>query len=186
MAKKKRTKETIAKRAKKAKKKLASQVKRTRDHTWVKTAHTAQKVLQLQESTFDGTFKLITQIQGQCEKAVREYVGSAEWLPEEGKAVVEEWVKTIHNGRVSFQKTVQKSFGLLDDYFARVQAEEEEGAGAAGKAKAKAGSKAAVTKAPAPRKKAAAKKKAAPRKRPAKKKAVEEPSTPGAQPEHVS
>lgn len=154
----KKNKPTLAKAAKKAvlrgaskvKDEVASRTEATRERARKQTIRTAQSTVKLQKKAFDGAFKLIAQLQTQSEKAIKQTVDQAEWLPKEGKAIVDEWVKTLHGGRSKFQETVDKSFGLVNQFLTRVEAEP------APKAPAK---KAPAKKAPA--KKTAAKKKPA-------------------------
>jgi len=145
---------------------IADQVDDATDHTRMKAAKIAVNVIEFQKSTFDNTFKLITQLQEQSEKMAKELLIDASWMPKEGKDVVREWVQTLESGRKEFQRTTDKSFDLIVDYFERVHAEV-----GGRKTTKKAPSK---KKAPAKRKtKAKAKKKApAKRKATAKKKAA--------------
>lgn len=106
-------------------------------------------VIDFQKTTFDNTFKIIAQIQEQSEKAVQNLVEDAGWLPKEGKTIIREWIRMLRAGRSDFQKTVDKSFDLVTDYFERVVKTEE--------ASVVAPKKAASKKRPA-RKKAASKK----------------------------
>jgi len=109
-------------------------------------------VIDFQKTTFDNTFKVITQLQEQSEKVIQNLAEDAGWLPKEGVAIVKEWLRMLRAGRADFQKTVDKSFDLVTDYFERVVKTDAAPAAAPKKASAK--------KRPA-RKKAASKKRAA-------------------------
>jgi hypothetical protein len=107
-----KTAQTMSDRAEKAKEKARQQ-----------TIKTAKSAIKLQKKAFDSVFKLIGQLQDQSEKAVKGTVNQSDWIPKEGKTVVGEWIKTLHGGRVAFQETVDKSFGLVAQFLNRVESE---------------------------------------------------------------
>ena len=147
----KKSKPTLAKAAKKAvtrgankvKKEVSDRTEEARARARRQALKTAQSAVKLQKQAFDKAFKLIAQVQNRSEKVIKQNVDGADWLPKEGKAIVDEWVKALHGGRARFQETVDKSFGLVNQFLTRVEAEP------APKAPAK--------KAPAKKKKAAKK-----------------------------
>lgn len=141
---------------------LIQRAEGTVDHTVLRAMKLALTVIDFQKTTFDNTFKLLQQLQEQSEKMVQELVKHAAWMPPEGKALVDEWVRTLRGGRSEFKKSVDKSFDLITDYFERVQKE--------AKKKPAPKKRPAAKKKAAAKKKPAAKKKAAPKKKPAAKK----------------
>lgn len=151
--------DALAKGADKVREQLSCRAEDAREQARRSALKTAQGMMQLQQKTFDGTIKLIAQLQDQTEKAVKDAVTGSQWLPKEGKAVVDEWIKTIHSGRVRFQQTVDKSFDLVLDYLKRVQDTPGEEAATAAKPAAK---KSAAKKKPV---KKSAKAKTAPKKK---------------------
>ena len=161
--------EKVTGQAEKLMEKIQSRAEETASSTGRRACKLVLSVIDFQKTTFDNTFKIISQLQEQSEKMVGSMVTDSAWVPSEGKGVVKEWIKMLQSGRSEFRKTVDKSFDLLTDYFERVQKSGALEAGAAKKAPAKkraakaAPKKAATKKAAA--KKAAPKKKAAPRKK---------------------
>jgi len=129
--------------AKSLRKDLSNRIDGAGSEAKMRAAKLAIIFINLQHSTFDRTFKLLSRVQKSGDKLVKDHVEEAVWLPEEGKEVVKEWSRTLNEGRVEFQKTVDKSYELLRTYFERVQ---------------KSG-KPAVRKAAAPQKKASSNKK---------------------------
>ncbi len=129
---------------------------------------TALQLVELQQKTFDGAFKLIEQLQDHSEESVRNTLEGADWMPDEGKQVVEEWVNTLRKGSSAFEKTIDKSFGLVSKYLERVQ--RETGAPKKKPAKKKAAAKKLTAKKKSTARKTPAKKKTAPKKKPAAKK----------------
>ncbi len=123
----------------------------------VQTAELAVSLVKLQRSAFDKVLKVATKVQERADKAVKDRVQEAEWMPNEGKDIVKEWSRTLEDGRAEFQKTVDKSYDLLRGYFERVAKEQK----TSGKKSPAAEVKAPVKKKPAAKKKGA-KRKAAP------------------------
>ncbi len=146
----KQARNAVAKGAKKVSKELGGRTGAARTQT-LKTALGAVK---LQHKAFDKVFSLIGQLQNQSEKLLKDAVDKSERLPKEGKAVVDEWIKTLHGGRVRFQQSVDKSFGLVQQFLARVEAESAAKPEKKAPAKKKTAKKkkAAKPKAPAPEK----------------------------------
>ena len=138
----------------------------TAEHTRRRAAQVALSVVDFQKTTFDTTFKMVSEFQKQSENAVSKLLKGSSWLPKEGKAVVDEWVHLLRTSRTDFDKTVGKSFDLITEYLKRVESEGTKKS--AKKPKKAAAKKATVKKATA--KKVAAKKPAA--KKPVAKKPV--------------
>jgi hypothetical protein len=152
-------------RTEKLRDQLEARAEDTADQTRRRAAKLALSVVDFQKTTFDNTFKVITQLQEQSEKIVTSMLNDADWMPKEGKAVVKEWTNLLKSARRDFEKTVDRSFDLISDLLERVG-----DAKPAKKKKAAAKKKTAAKKKPAAKKKAAAKKPAAKKKATAKKK----------------
>ncbi len=123
---------------------------RTREAGSKRAADMALRTIALQRKAFNGAIRGLGTLQDQTGKVLHRFSQSAAWVPDEGKQVVDEWNKATKRGRDDFQKTMEKSFDLLEHYFERV----------------KAGG-------PAPKKKTVAKRKAATKKKAAAKKPAE-------------
>ena len=85
------------------------------------SAEFAMKLVKFQRSTFDKAFKIVTRVQERADKMIMDHIDDAEWMPDEGKAIAKEWSRTIGDGRAEFQKAVDKSYDLLNDYFGRLK-----------------------------------------------------------------
>ena len=143
---------SITDRAEKLKEKIGKRAEDAAAGTQRRATKLMLSVIDFKKTTFDNTFKVITQLQEQSEKVIQNLAEDAGWLPKEGVAIVKEWLRMLRAGRADFQKTVDKSFDLVTDYFERVVKTDAAPAAAPKKASAK--------KRPA-RKKAASKKRAA-------------------------
>lgn len=144
----------VAERAEKLRDKMGKRVEETAEQARNRAAKLAVSIIAFQKSTFDGTFKVLSQVQKQSEDFVADYLGKASWMPKEGQAVVNEWTKMLQGGRKDFQKTVDKSFDLISTYVKRVS----NGTAASAKAELKKAAKKRPAKKARPRKPVALKK----------------------------
>ncbi|MFM1919205.1 MAG: hypothetical protein RLZZ303_839 [Candidatus Hydrogenedentota bacterium] len=145
----------------------------TAEQTTRRAAKLALAVVEFQKTTFHNTFKVLGQVQDQSTKAVSGMLLDADWLPREGKQVVREWSRVLHDGRKEFEHTVDKSFELVTHFLERMQ----DGKPAKKKASPakKSAAKKPVAKKPAA-KKAAVKKPVAKKPAPAKKPVAKKPA----------
>ena len=104
-----------------ARHRAATQTEDAVEQTRRKAAQFALSVLDFEKTTFDNTFKLIDKLQKQTETLVKTYVGKAEWMPEEGRAMVQDWTRMLQSNRREFLKTVDKSFEYMTQYVRRLE-----------------------------------------------------------------
>ncbi len=78
----------------------------------------AKQMIDFNKATFDNSFSSMVLLQEQSEKMVKAFLDQANWLPEEGKKVLNEWVTAYKKGREDFKKMVDESYKKVDDYFA--------------------------------------------------------------------
>ncbi len=172
----KKQKEAVAKGAKKvmdkaqsmadnAWKELNNRVEDVGVTTKQRSAGAAVTLIKLQRSAFNGTLNLLAQVQKRGDTLLKERVEEASWMPAEGKEIIKEWNRTLNDGRVEFQKTVDKSYDLLRVLFERVEKKnqilaKQRVAKSSGAAKAASGApkQAPVKRKPAAKKSAAKKK----------------------------
>ncbi len=81
------------------------------------------------KTTFDSSFNAMMILQEQTEKMVRVLLGQAAWLPEEGKAAVEEWLATYKTGRDEFKSTIDESYKKVESYFKIYKSEDKPAGG---------------------------------------------------------
>lgn len=141
----------VANRAEKLKDEISKRAEDAAGQTQRRATKLMLSVVDFQKTTFDNSFKAISQLQEQSERVLQRLSDEAGWLPKEAKSIVHEWMRMMRAGRVDFKKTVDKSFDLVTDYFDRVaKADAAAPKKAAKKAPAKkAAPKKAAKKAPA-------------------------------------
>lgn len=79
----------------------------------------AKQMMDFYKTTFDNSFNAMVMLQEQTEKTMAAFMDQATWLPDEGKNVMEEWVKAYKKGREDFKKTIDDGFKKVDEYFSQ-------------------------------------------------------------------
>jgi polyhydroxyalkanoate synthesis regulator phasin len=76
-----------------------------------------KQMIDFNKATFDNSFSAMVMLQEQTEKMVNSFLEQATWLPEEGKKVINEWIKAYKKGCDDFKKAVDENFKRVDDFF---------------------------------------------------------------------
>ena len=77
-----------------------------------------KQMIEFNKTTFDNSFSALVMLQEQTEKMVNTFIQQAPWLPEDGKKVLDNWVKAYKSGRDEYKKLVDESFKKVEDFFA--------------------------------------------------------------------
>ena len=77
----------------------------------------AKQMIDFQKATFDSSFKAMVLFQEQTEKMANTLLEQTFWLPEEGKKVLNEWVRAYKQGRDDFKKVVEQNFKNAEAFF---------------------------------------------------------------------
>ena len=75
-------------------------------------------MIQFNKTTFDNSFNAMLMLQEQTETMVNTFLLQTKWLPDEGKKVINDWLKAYRKGREDFKKLVDQSFKSVEDFFA--------------------------------------------------------------------
>jgi polyhydroxyalkanoate synthesis regulator phasin len=78
----------------------------------------AKQMIQFSKTSFDNTFDAMTALQEQTEKMMAMYLDQAPLLPEEGKKVINDWLKTYKKGRMDFKAAVDENYKKVAESFA--------------------------------------------------------------------
>ncbi|MEN6374671.1 MAG: hypothetical protein ABFD75_07820 [Smithella sp.] len=81
----------------------------------------ARQIIEFNKTAFENTFNVITALQEQTEKLVLSLSEKAQWLPENGKKTMNEWVKTNKKRREELKSCVDDNYKKATDYFAEKQ-----------------------------------------------------------------
>jgi polyhydroxyalkanoate synthesis regulator phasin len=84
-----------------------------------------KQMIDFQKSTVDNSFSALKMVQEQTEKMARSLLDQANWLPEEGKKVVDQWVNAYKKGQEDYKKAVDDNFKKVEDYFKSLDKEKK-------------------------------------------------------------
>ena len=77
----------------------------------------AKQMVDFHKATFDNTFNAMSILQEQTERMVGMFLEQSPWVPEEGKAAIQDWVKAYKKGRSDFKTSANDSFKKVEDFF---------------------------------------------------------------------
>jgi hypothetical protein len=84
-----------------------------------RAAKLALGIIDFQKTTFEHTLAVVGRAQDASAGLLTGMLKEADWVPEEGKQVAQEWTELVTRGRQEFEKTLNKSFDLITDYIGR-------------------------------------------------------------------
>lgn len=76
----------------------------------------AKQMIDFQRTTFDNSFNAAVMLQDQAEQMFNSAIAQADWMPVEGKQMVDEWVRIYKTGRDGFKDAVDDNFDKLSKY----------------------------------------------------------------------
>lgn len=76
-----------------------------------------KQMIDFQKTSFDNSFNAMKMVQEQTEKITDTYVGQANWIPEDGRKLITQWIGAYKKGRDDFKKVVDDNFKKVDEYF---------------------------------------------------------------------
>lgn len=76
-----------------------------------------KQMIDFNKATFDNSFNAMVMLQEQAERAANTLLDQANWLPEDGKKAINEWVKAYKKGREDFKKLVDENFQKVEAFF---------------------------------------------------------------------
>ena len=88
-----------------------------------------RRILEFQRSAFNNAFETAVRFQQQRRDVVERLIDRVPSLPAESKELFETWTEAADRNRETFRATVEKSFDLIDGFYARL-AEPSKPAGA--------------------------------------------------------
>lgn len=73
----------------------------------------AKQVIDFQKATFDNTFTAAVMMQDQAERMFNSLMEQANWLPDEGRRTIDEWVGAYKKGRADLKGVIDENFTKL-------------------------------------------------------------------------
>ncbi|PKN17365.1 MAG: hypothetical protein CVU71_16450 [Deltaproteobacteria bacterium HGW-Deltaproteobacteria-6] len=87
----------------------------------------AKEMFALNKSMLDNTFNMISSVQDQSARMVTTAMEKTNWMPEEGKKFVNDWVSAYQKRRNDFKMIADEKYKYFTSYFVN-----QESTGAAG------------------------------------------------------
>ena len=73
--------------------------------------------VEVQTDKAEATFDIMTMLQDQTEGVVNSFLDQASWVPEEGKKLINEWVKAYKSGCSGYKDMVDQCFNTMQGGF---------------------------------------------------------------------
>lgn len=77
------------------------------------------QLVNFNKKAFENTFNALVVFQDQSETMFKGMLAQANWLPEDNKAAVGDWVKTYKKSREDFRKSVDDGFKKLEGFLTK-------------------------------------------------------------------
>ncbi len=77
-----------------------------------------KQMIEFNQAAFNNTFQAMSLLQDQFERVAQTAVDQANWLPEEGRKAIENWVEAFKTGRADFKKYVDDSYKKVESFLA--------------------------------------------------------------------
>jgi hypothetical protein len=76
-----------------------------------------KQMIQFNKTAFDNSFSAMTMVYQQNEKMVETFLGQAQWMPEEGRKAIKDWLSAYRTGCDDLKKLVDDNYAKVEDYF---------------------------------------------------------------------
>ncbi|MDD5413328.1 MAG: hypothetical protein PHH96_00735 [Smithellaceae bacterium] len=77
----------------------------------------AKQMVDFNKKAFDNSFEAMAVLQDQTEKMVATMMQQTTFFPEEGKKLINDWLKTYKKGREEFKTAADENFKKVDAFF---------------------------------------------------------------------
>ena len=75
-----------------------------------------KQMVEFNKGAFSNAYNAMVMVQGQNETLANTLLIQADWLPEEGKKAVKDWVEAFKKGREEYKKAVYEAFKKVEEY----------------------------------------------------------------------
>jgi Na+/phosphate symporter len=78
-------------------------------------------MLEFNKTVFDNNFKVMTFSQDQKERYILRFLDKANWMPEEEKKIINEWMNVYKRNYENLKTYVDENYKKATDYFINLQ-----------------------------------------------------------------
>lgn len=77
----------------------------------------AKQMVDFNKTAFDNSFNAMCVVQDQAEKMFNSMMEQTAFFPEEGKKLINDWIKTCKKGREEFKAAADENYKKVDMFF---------------------------------------------------------------------
>ncbi len=77
-----------------------------------------KQMVEFNQTAFDNAFDAIVTIQDQSELLTEKVIDQAQWMPADGRKVINNWVEVYKTSRQNFKTQVDNSYKQIEKLFA--------------------------------------------------------------------
>lgn len=78
-----------------------------------------REMIKFNKLVLDNTFNAISTIQDQSARMFTDFMDKANWLPDDGKKAINDWVSAYKKGRIDFKTATDEKYEKVANYFLR-------------------------------------------------------------------
>jgi len=76
-----------------------------------------KQMLKFNKTALDNSFSAMTLVLEQNEKMANTFLDQANWVPEEGRKLIRDWMRSYRKGVDDFKKMTDESFEKVETFF---------------------------------------------------------------------
>lgn len=76
-----------------------------------------KQMVEFNQSAFDNAFDAIVTIQDQTEQIAEKMMDQADWMPEEGRKVIDNWVDVFKTSRQNLKVQIDNNYKQIEKLF---------------------------------------------------------------------
>ena len=79
------------------------------------------QMMEFNKKAFDNSFSAMSELQDQTEKLMMNFLDKAEWVPEEGKKVMQDWIANYKKSRNDFKAAADDGYRKVAEFFEQAE-----------------------------------------------------------------
>lgn len=77
----------------------------------------ARQMIQFNKAAMDNSFKAMTMVYEQNERMVDTMLAQSNWLPENGRKAIQDWMGAFKSGYTDFKKMLDNNYSKVEAFF---------------------------------------------------------------------
>jgi polyhydroxyalkanoate synthesis regulator phasin len=80
-----------------------------------------RQMMEFNKKAFDNSFSAMSELQDQTEKLMMNFLDKAEWVPEEGKKAMQDWIANYKKSRNDFKAAADDGYRKVAELFEQAE-----------------------------------------------------------------